>query len=46
LVADPYKKQPFLGGIIPFMIAQMIAVALIYVFPKLATWLPAVAYGV
>jgi len=28
------------------MIAQTIAVALIYVFPKLATWLPAVAYGV
>ena len=46
LVADPYKKQPFFGGIIPFMIAQTIAVALIYVFPKLATWLPAVAYGV
>lgn len=32
-------------GIIPFMIIQLIAVSLIFIFPKLATWLPAIAYG-
>lgn len=32
-------------GIIPFMIIQLVAVSLIFVFPKLATWLPMVAYG-
>ena len=32
-------------GIIPFMIIQLIAVCLIFVFPKLATWLPMIAYG-
>jgi tripartite ATP-independent transporter DctM subunit len=32
-------------GIIPFMIIQLIAVGVIFFFPSLATWLPAVAYG-
>lgn len=32
-------------GIIPFMIIQLIAVSVIFFFPSLATWLPAVAYG-
>ncbi len=32
-------------GIIPFMIIQLVAVSLIFVFPKLATWLPMIAYG-
>ncbi|MDI3337708.1 TRAP transporter large permease subunit [Defluviimonas aestuarii] len=32
-------------GIIPFMLIQLLAVLLIYVFPRLATWLPEVAYG-
>ncbi|MCR9140209.1 MAG: TRAP transporter large permease subunit [Alphaproteobacteria bacterium] len=32
-------------GIIPFMTIQLIAVGLIFFFPSLATWLPAVAYG-
>ncbi|OED49275.1 C4-dicarboxylate ABC transporter [Rhodobacteraceae bacterium (ex Bugula neritina AB1)] len=32
-------------GIIPFMIIQLMAVALIFLFPALATWLPHVAYG-
>lgn len=32
-------------GIIPFMTIQLIGVALVFSFPKLATWLPTVAYG-
>ncbi len=32
-------------GILPFMVIQLIAVGVIFVFPSLATWLPAVAYG-
>lgn len=32
-------------GIIPFMIIQLVGVLLVFVFPKLATWLPAIAYG-
>ncbi|MGB7285437.1 MAG: TRAP transporter large permease subunit, partial [Salaquimonas sp.] len=32
-------------GIIPFAIIQMIVVTMIFFFPKLATWLPTVAYG-
>lgn len=32
-------------GIIPFMIIQLIAVGVIFFFPSLAIWLPAVAYG-
>ncbi len=32
-------------GIIPFMAIQLIAVGVIFLFPSLATWLPAVAYG-
>ena len=31
-------------GIIPFMTIQLIAVSVIFFFPSLATWLPAVAY--
>ena len=32
-------------GIIPFAIIQMIVVAVIFMFPEIATWLPTVAYG-
>ncbi|MEM6903425.1 MAG: TRAP transporter large permease subunit [Pseudomonadota bacterium] len=32
-------------GIIPFMMIQLLGVALIFFFPTLATWLPQVAYG-
>ncbi|NKB26448.1 MAG: TRAP transporter large permease subunit [Rhodobacteraceae bacterium] len=32
-------------GILPFMTIQLIAVGVIFFFPFLATWLPAVAYG-
>ncbi len=32
-------------GILPFMIIQLIGVALVFSFPGLATWLPTIAYG-
>ena len=32
-------------GVIPFIIIQLIGVALIFSFPKIATWLPEIAYG-
>ena len=32
-------------GIIPFMIIQLIATGLIFLFPSIATWLPQIAYG-
>lgn len=37
-VTDIYK------GVVPFIIIQLIGLALIFVFPKIATWLPAVGY--
>ena len=38
-LGDIYK------GVIPFVILQLIGLALVYLFPKIVTWLPAVAYG-
>lgn len=32
-------------GVVPFILLQLAGVALVYVFPRLATWLPAQAYG-
>ena len=32
-------------GIIPFMIIQLIGVAIIFFFPMIVTWLPKIAYG-
>jgi tripartite ATP-independent transporter DctM subunit len=32
-------------GIIPFMVIQVIGVCMIFIFPKIATWLPQAAYG-
>ena len=32
-------------GIIPFVLVQIIGLALVVLFPKLATWLPKVVYG-
>jgi len=32
-------------GVVPFILLQLFGLALVYVFPLLATWLPAVAYG-
>ena len=32
-------------GIIPFVLLQLLGLAIVFYFPALATWLPAVAYG-
>jgi tripartite ATP-independent transporter DctM subunit len=32
-------------GIIPFVMLQLLGLAIVFMFPALATWLPAVAYG-
>lgn len=32
-------------GVIPFVILQMIGLALVFMFPALVTWLPSIAYG-
>ena len=33
-------------GVIPFVILQLIGLAIVFEFPELVTWLPAYAYGV
>jgi len=38
-LADIYK------GVIPFIIIQLLALAIVVAFPSLVTWLPSVAYG-
>ena len=37
-VADLYR------GVVPFIILQLIGLALIIVWPAIVTWLPAIAY--
>ena len=32
-------------GFLPFIVLQLIGLALVFFFPQLVTWLPAVAYG-
>ncbi len=32
-------------GVIPFIILQLLAIVLVFLFPELTTWLPSVAYG-
>ncbi|WP_108659414.1 TRAP transporter large permease [Acuticoccus kandeliae] len=32
-------------GVVPFILVQLLGLALVYIFPALATWLPRVAYG-
>ena len=39
------KIQNIYRGIIPFVILQVIAVAIVFNFPQIVTWLPKVAYG-
>jgi TRAP-type mannitol/chloroaromatic compound transport system permease large subunit len=31
-------------GVVPFILLQLIGLALVFAFPALATWLPSVAY--
>ena len=37
-VTDIYK------GVIPFIIIQLVALAIVFLVPEIATWLPSVAY--
>jgi len=32
-------------GVVPFIVLQLIALVLVFLFPELTTWLPSVAYG-
>ncbi len=32
-------------GVVPFIILQLLAIVLVFLFPELTTWLPSVAYG-
>ncbi len=32
-------------GVIPFIILQLIGLSILFLFPSIATWLPAIAYG-
>jgi len=32
-------------GVVPFIVLQLIALVLVFVFPELVNWLPAMAYG-
>jgi len=32
-------------GVVPFIILQLIALVLVFIFPELVNWLPAIAYG-
>ncbi|MEW8691892.1 MAG: TRAP transporter large permease subunit [Candidatus Thiodiazotropha endolucinida] len=38
-LVDIYK------GVVPFIILQLIGLGLVFAFPQLVTWLPAIAYG-
>ncbi len=38
-LTDIYK------GVVPFIVLQLIGLGLVFAFPQLVTWLPAVAYG-
>lgn len=37
-MTDIYK------GVIPFIIIQLVALAIVFLVPEIATWLPSVAY--
>jgi TRAP-type mannitol/chloroaromatic compound transport system permease large subunit len=32
-------------GIIPFVLVQLLGLGIVFYFPELSTWLPAIAYG-
>lgn len=39
------KLTEIYRGVIPFIILQLIGLALVFLFPEIVTWLPSVAYG-
>lgn len=42
---EDVKLTEIYRGVVPFIILQLIGLGLVYAFPQLVTWLPAVAYG-
>jgi TRAP-type mannitol/chloroaromatic compound transport system permease large subunit len=40
-VVPQWELKDIYAGMVQFMILQLVAVALLLIFPKLATWLPA-----
>ncbi len=45
-VAPPHVTlNQIFAGMMPFMVIQVIALALLYVFPEIGLWLPSVVYG-
>jgi tripartite ATP-independent transporter DctM subunit len=45
VVPSTVTTQMIYKGVIPFVMLQVLAVALVYVWPQLVLWLPTVAYG-
>ncbi|MFT7659627.1 MAG: tripartite ATP-independent transporter DctM subunit [Gammaproteobacteria bacterium] len=45
VVPKGIEIQTIYKGVIPFIIIQLIGVALVFSFPKIVTWLPEVAYS-
>jgi TRAP-type mannitol/chloroaromatic compound transport system permease large subunit len=45
-VAPPHVRLgQIFAGVLPFMAIQLVAIVLLYVFPQIGLWLPAVLYG-
>jgi TRAP-type mannitol/chloroaromatic compound transport system permease large subunit len=45
-VAPPHVSlNQIFAGVIPFMVIQIIAIVLLYVFPQIGLWLPRVLYN-
>ena len=42
---DGVKLTEIYRGVLPFIVLQLIGLAMVFLFPSLVTWLPAVAYG-
>jgi TRAP-type mannitol/chloroaromatic compound transport system permease large subunit len=41
----PIRLLEIYRGVLPFVLLQLLGLALVFLFPALTTWLPAVAYG-
>ena len=45
-VAPPHVTlNQIFAGVLPFMAIQLVAIALLYLFPQIGLWLPAKLYG-
>jgi tripartite ATP-independent transporter DctM subunit len=45
VVPSTVTTQMIYKGVVPFVLLQVLAVALVYIWPQLVLWLPQVAYG-